>query len=197
MVCHKYSFSNNHVKCERIGPKKGWMLKDWDFQILVLEKTLENPLDSKETKSVKPKGNQSWIFIGRTDAEAEALLFWPLDMKSCTGKEPDTQKDCGQEEKGSTEYTKVARYKISMEKSLAFLYTNNAKTEREIKEIIPFTIATKRIKYLGISSVQFNSVTQSCPTLCDPMNRCKWGLPVHHQLPEFTQTHVHWVGDAI
>ena len=78
------------------------------------------------------------------------------------------------------EYCKVARYKINTQKSLAFLYTNNERTESEIKETIPFTIAVKRIKYLGISSVQ------SCPTLCDPMNCSTPGLPVHHQLPEFT-----------
>ena len=130
--------------------------------------------------------------MGRTDAKTEAPIRWAHDETSqLTGKEPDTQKDCGQEEKGSTEYTKVARYKISMEKPLAFLYTNNAKTEREIKEIIPFTIATKRIKYLGISSVQFNSVTQSCPTLCDPMNCSMPDSLVLHYLLEFTQVHVH------
>ena len=94
------------------------------------------------------------------------------------------------------------------QKSLAFLYTNNEKTEREIKEKIPFTIAMKRIKYLGINlpkvtkdlyirSDHIGSVTQSCLTLCNPMNRSMPGLPVHHQLPEFTQTHVHQVSDAI
>ena len=67
---------------------------------MVLEKTLESPLDDKEIKPVNPKGNQSWIFIGRTDAEAEALVFWPPDVKSrLTGKDPDAGKDWGQEEK--------------------------------------------------------------------------------------------------
>ena len=61
---------------------------------MVLEKTRESPLDSKETKSVNPKGNQSWIFIGRTEAEAEAPIPWPPDAKSCfTGKDPDIVKD--------------------------------------------------------------------------------------------------------
>ena len=94
----------------------------------------------------------------------------------------------------------------STQKSLAFLYTNNEKTERESKETIPFTTAMKRIKYLDIYITketkdlyisQFNSVAQSCPTPCNPMNHSTPGLPVHHQLPEFTQTHVHRVGDAI
>ena len=70
---------------------------------MVLEKTLERPLDSKEIKPVYPKGNQPWIFIGRTDAEAEAPILWPPDAKSwLTGKYTDTGKDQGQEEKGAT-----------------------------------------------------------------------------------------------
>ena len=67
--------------------KKAWVLKNWYFQTVVLEKTLERPLDSKEIKRVNPKGNQLWIFIGRTDAEAETPIFWPPDGKSwLTGK---------------------------------------------------------------------------------------------------------------
>ena len=70
----------------------------------MLEKILENPLDSKEIKSENPKGNQSWIFIGRTDAEAEALILWPPDAKSrLIGKDPDAGKDWRQEEKSTTE----------------------------------------------------------------------------------------------
>ena len=69
--------------------KEGWALRNWCFQIVVLEKTLENPLDSREMKSVNPKGNQSWIFIGRTDAEAEVPIFWPPDVQSWfIGKDP-------------------------------------------------------------------------------------------------------------
>ena len=71
---------------------------------VVLEKTLENPLDCKEIKPVDPKGNQSWILIGRTDAEAETPMFWPPDVKNwLTGKDPDAGKDWRQEEKGTTE----------------------------------------------------------------------------------------------
>ena len=74
------------------------------FQIVVLEKTLESPLDCKEIKPVNPKGNQSWIFIGRTDAEAEAPALWLPHAKSwLTGKDPDAGRDWGQEEKGATE----------------------------------------------------------------------------------------------
>ena len=81
--------------------KEGWALKNWCFRVVLLEKTLESPWDSKETKSVNPKGNQPWIFMGRTDAEVEAPKLWPPDAKSqLTGKDPDNRKDWGQEEKG-------------------------------------------------------------------------------------------------
>ena len=81
--------------------KVGWTLKNWCFWTVVL-KTLENPLDCKEIKPVNPKGNQLWIFIGRT--EAEVPILWPPDAKSwLTGKDPDAGKEWGQEEKGMTE----------------------------------------------------------------------------------------------
>ena len=84
--------------------KQSWGPKNWCFWIVVLEKTLERPLDCKEIKPVNPKGNQSWIFIGRTDAEAEALILWPLDVKSwLIGKDPDAGKDWRQEDKRMTE----------------------------------------------------------------------------------------------
>ena len=81
--------------------KKGWAPKNWCFQTVVLEKTLESPFNFKEIKPVNSKGNQRWIFIGRTDAEADALILWPPDAKSwLTGKGSDAGKDWGQEEKG-------------------------------------------------------------------------------------------------
>ena len=84
--------------------QEGLGLKNWCFWTVVLEKTLESPLDFKEIESVHPKGDQSWVFIGRTDAEAEAPIFWPPDVKNwLTGKDPDAGKDWGQEEKGMRE----------------------------------------------------------------------------------------------
>ena len=84
--------------------KEDWALKTWCLRIVVLEKTLECPLHSKEIKPVNPKGNQSWLFIGRTDTEAEAPILWPPDAISrFIGKDPDAGKDWGQEEKGVTE----------------------------------------------------------------------------------------------
>ena len=83
--------------------KDSWAPKNWYFWTVVLKKTLESPLDSQEIQPVHPKGNQSWIFIGRTDAEAETPILWPLDAKSwLTGKDPDAGQDWRQE-KGMTE----------------------------------------------------------------------------------------------
>ena len=84
--------------------KQSWVLKDWCFWTVVLEKTLESPLDCKEIQPVHPKRDQSWVFMGRTDVEAETPILWPPDAKSwLTGKDPDTGKDWRQEEKGMTE----------------------------------------------------------------------------------------------
>ena len=84
--------------------KEGWTPKSWCFRIVVLEKTLESPMDSKKLKPVNPKGNQPWIFTGRTDAETEAPILWSPDAKNqLTGKDPDAVKDWGWEEKGTTE----------------------------------------------------------------------------------------------
>ena len=84
--------------------KEGEAPKTWCFLIVVLERTTESPLDSKESKPVNPKGNQPWILIGRTDAVAEAPILWPPDTKSwLIRKDPDAEKDWRQEEKGKTE----------------------------------------------------------------------------------------------
>ena len=84
--------------------KENWAPKNWCFWTMVLEKTLESPLDCKEIQPINPKGNQSWIFIGRTDAEAEVPILWPPDAKSwLLRKDPDAGKDGRQEEKGMTE----------------------------------------------------------------------------------------------
>ena len=95
-------FSSSHVWMWELDYKESWVLKNWCFCSVVLEKTLESPLDCKEIQPVHPKGNQPWMFIGRTDAEAPIL--WLLDAKSqLIRKDPDAGKDWGQEEKGATE----------------------------------------------------------------------------------------------
>ena len=84
--------------------KESWALKNWCFWTVVLEKTLESPLDRKEIPPAHPKGDQSWVFIRRTDVEAESPILWPLHVKSwLIGKDPDARRDWGQEEKGTTE----------------------------------------------------------------------------------------------
>ena len=99
-------FSSSHVWMWDLDHKESWVLKKWCFWTgeVVLEKTLESALDCKEIKPVNPKGNQLWIFTGRTDTEAETPIFWPPDVKSgLTGKDPDGGEDRGQEEKGTTD----------------------------------------------------------------------------------------------
>ena len=96
-------FSSSHVQMWELDHKESWVLKNWCFWTVVLEKTLDSPLDCKEIQLVHPKGNQSWIF-GRTDAKAEAPILWPLDAKNwLIRKDSDAGQDWGQEEKGMTE----------------------------------------------------------------------------------------------
>ena len=94
-----YGFSSGHVWMWELNHKENWALKNWYFQVVMLEKTLESPLDCKEIKIVNPKGNQSWIFMGRTDAEGKAPILdhWLIR------KDPDVGKDWRHEEKGATE----------------------------------------------------------------------------------------------
>ena len=97
-------FSSSHVWMWELNYKESWVPKNWCFWTVLLEKILESPLNCKEIQPVNSKENQSWIFIGRTDAEAEAPILWPPDAKSLfIGKDPDAGKDWGQEEKGTTE----------------------------------------------------------------------------------------------
>ena len=99
-----YGFSSSHLGMWKLDHKEGWAPKNWCFSTVVLGKTLESPLDSKEIKPVNLKGNQSWRSVERTDAEAEAPILWPPDAKNwLTGKDPDAGKDWRQEEKGMTE----------------------------------------------------------------------------------------------
>ena len=98
-----YGFSSSHIWMWELDNKASWVLKNWCFWNAVLDKTLMGPLDWKEIQPVNLKGNQSWIFIGRTDVEAETPILWPPDAKNwLTGKDPDAGKDWRQEEKGMT-----------------------------------------------------------------------------------------------
>ena len=99
-----YVLSNNHIWMLELGYEESLVLKNWCFWTIVLEKTVESPLDCKEIQPVHPKGDQSWVFIVRTDAEAETPILWPPHAKSwLIGKDPDAGRGWGQEEKGMTE----------------------------------------------------------------------------------------------
>ena len=171
---------------------------------MVLEKTLESPLDCKEIQPVNPKGNQSWIFIGKTDAEAEVPILWLPDSKNwLIGKDPDAGKDWRQGEKGTTEDKMVGwhhwldGYEFEQtagvgdgQGSLAVLQSMGSQrvghdwgTELNFKVAKGTAAAAKSL--------------QSCPTLCDPMDCSKPGSSFLHCLLEFALTHVHQVGDAI
>ena len=99
-----YGFSSRHIWMWELDSKESWALKNWCFWTVMLEKTLESPLDCKEIQPVHPKGDQSSVSIGRTDAEVETPVFWPPDVKSwLIWKVPDAGKDWGQEKKGIAE----------------------------------------------------------------------------------------------
>ena len=136
-------FPSSHVQMWELDLKGSWALKNWYSQIVVLEKTLESPLDSKKTKPVHPKGNQSWIFIVRIDAEAEPPILWPPNVKSrLTGKEPDAWKYWGQEEKGVTEDKMVDGIIDSMDISLS-------KLREMVKDMEPGMVQSMVLQRVG------------------------------------------------
>ena len=117
-----YGFSSSHVWMWGVDHKESWVPKNWCFWSAVLEKTLVSPLDCKEIKPVHHKGNQFWIFIGRTDAEAESPILWPPDAKNwLIGKDPDAGQDWRQEKKGTTEDERLYGIIDSMDMSLSNL----------------------------------------------------------------------------
>ena len=118
-----YGFSSSHVWTWELDYKESWAPKNWCFWTVLLEKTLEGPLDCKEIQPVHPKENQSWMFIGRTDAEAETPILWPPNVKKwLIGKDPDAGKDWRQEKKGSTEDEMVGWHHQLMDMSLSKLW---------------------------------------------------------------------------
>ena len=135
---------------------------------MVLEKILESPLDSKEIKPVNPKGNQSWKFIGRTDAEAEAPILWSHDVKSwLIRKDPDAGKDWNQEEKGATGDEMVGwHHWLNGHEFKQTVRDSEGQGSLECCSIwgCKESDMTKWLNWVNSSSVQFSSVAQSCPT---------------------------------
>ena len=119
-----YSFSSSHVWMWELDYKESWAPKNSFFWTVMLEKTLESSLENEEIQSVHPKGNLSWIFIGRTDAEAETPILWPPYAKNWfIWKDPDPGKDWRQEEKGTTDNTKFEK-KFKELNGIISLFTN-------------------------------------------------------------------------
>ena len=118
-----YGFSSGHVGVWELDCEESWAPKNWCFWTVVLEKTLESSLDCKEIQPVHSKGDQSWVFIGRTDTEAETPVLWPPHVKSwLIGKDPDTGRDWRWEEKGTTDDKMVDGITNSMDMDLSELW---------------------------------------------------------------------------
>ena len=119
-----YGFSSSHVWMLELDYKESWAPKNWCFWTVVLEKTLESPLKCKEIKPTHPKGNQSWILIGRTDVEAETPILWPPGVKNWPiWEDPDAGKDWRQEERGQQRVTWLDGITDSMDMSLSWWWT--------------------------------------------------------------------------
>ena len=150
--------------------KENWVPKNWFFWTVVLEKTLESHLDCKEINPVNPKGNQSWIFIGRTDAQAKAPVFWPPNGKNrLIGKDPDAGKDWRQEEKGTTEDEMAGCITDSMDVSLSKF--QEIVMNREAWLAIVHGVAKSQTHWTTIIVNVFKSVFLTWVITCLPINQ--------------------------
>ena len=172
-----------------LDQKVGWVLKNWCFQIVVLEKTLESPLDCKEIKPVNPKRNQLWIFIGRTDAETETPILWPPDAKSrLIGKDPNEGKDWGQEEKGAAEMRWLDSITDSVEMNLNKLQELVASLVAQTVTCPP-TMQETRVWFLDREDPLEKEMATHSSTLAwkNPMDRGAWWATVHGVAKSQTQ----------
>ena len=151
--------------------EENWALKNWCFWTVVLEKTLESPLDCKEIQPVHPKGNQSWVFIRRTDADAETPVLWPPDAKRwLIWKDPDAEKDWRQKEKGTTENEMVGWHHGLKDMGLGGLW--ELVMDKEAWHAVVHGVAKSRTWLSDWTELDF-----SLP-----------GLPVHHQSQSYSNS---------
>ena len=180
LYSQSYGFPSSHVCMWQLDRKAGWVLKNWCFLTVVLEKTLESPLDCKEIKHVNPKGNQSWIFSGRTDAEAPIL--WPPDAKSwLTGKDPDADKDWKQEEKRVTGWD---GWMVSLTKWTRVWASSGRWWRTELQRVRHDWVTEQQEHVCHILFIRSEAICSSCPHskggLYQGMNTRKWGsMSVH------------------
>ena len=180
--------------CESLDHKEGWVPKSWCFWTVVLEKTLESPLDCKEIQPVHPKGNQFWIFIGRADAEAEAPVLWPPEVKSWLIRKPSDAGKNWRQEKGRTEDEMVGwphrlnghEFEQAWEdcEGQGSLACCSPWGHKELDMIEWLNNNNNTINsYFVCVCVCVCVGAQSCPTLFDPINCSPWGSSVHGIFP--------------
>ena len=144
--------------------KEGWALKNWCFQTVVLEKTLESHLDSKEMKPVNPKRNQPWIFIGRTDTEAEAPIFWPPDARcQFIGKDPDVGKEWGQ---GGEEGNRGWDGWMASVTQWTWVWANSRRWWRSGKSNVLWSMGSQTVRHDLAIKQQHEITTQPPTTSC-------------------------------
>ena len=176
-----YGFSSNHIWIWELDHKESWALKYWCFQTVVLDKTLESPLDCKKIKPLSLKGNQSWIFIRRTDAEAETPILWPPNGKSwLTGKDPDAGKDRRQEEKRAAEHHWLNGHEFEQalgdregRESLCFAVHGVTKSQTWLSN---WTTNPPSYKTVSIQNIYFIKVKLSTWHMGFPVDQCEWFL---------------------